>query len=99
MKLYLSGAITHDKDYWVTFLDAAGKLRERGYEVIDPADSPAGLTWEEYMKMGIKNLMDCDGVAVLISSYFSRGSSIETKLALDLNMPVKTLERWIEEAK
>jgi hypothetical protein len=41
MKLYLSGAITHDENYREKFSAAAGQLRERGYEVINPADSPA----------------------------------------------------------
>ena len=37
MRVYISGPITKDKDFYSKFKNAETKLREEGYEVINPA--------------------------------------------------------------
>jgi hypothetical protein len=40
------------------------------------------------MKLDIKQLVDCDGVALLPDWFRSKGASIEHRLAHDLGMPI-----------
>jgi hypothetical protein len=68
----------------------AARLRGLGFEIVNPAeinvDPSAG--WLECMRADIKQLVDCDGVALLPRWNESRGASIEHNLARDLGLRV-----------
>jgi len=54
------------------------------------------VAWEYAMKYDISEMLACDGVAVLADWHDSKGARIEARLAEDLGMPVKTVDRWLE---
>jgi hypothetical protein len=98
MKLYISGPMTGMPELnFPAFHAAAKELRERGYEVCNPAEkneeANPDMQWIDYMRLDIKMLMDCDGVAYLPGWENSRGAKIEIELALSLGLPVRPYEK------
>lgn len=96
--LYLSGPMTGYPDHNVLeFAYAAENLRYKGYGVVNPADFPRDLdSWEEYVKRDLRDMLTCQGVAVLDGWQESRGAALEVDLAHQLKLPVMTVDRWIE---
>ncbi len=90
MKLYVSGPVTGYKDgNRPAFDEAAGRLREAGYDACGPHDVvPAPWHWGQAMRKAVGEMLECDGVALLPDWQDSRGACIERRLALDLGMPV-----------
>jgi len=87
MRVYLAGPMTGLPDYnYPAFRAAAKRLRAAGYTVANPADNPKPVcdTWLGYMRMGIKQLVQCDAIVLLPGWRNSRGASIEFELARGL---------------
>jgi hypothetical protein len=99
--LYLCGPMSGlpDSNYPAFHLHAR-LLRGLGYHVENPAENPPppGRTWEGYMRMSIKQLVDCDGIATLSGWQQSRGATIEVELAESLEIPVASVDVWINAA-
>lgn len=78
------------------FRAAATWLRSLGYEVVDPSEKGVidGWTWEQYLKHDLREILDCDGVATMPESGNSKGSWLETTVALHLGMPVREVGHW-----
>ena len=51
-------------------------------------------TWESYMKVCIKALVDCDAVLCMANVKFSKGAKVERRLAYRLGIPVLYLGEW-----
>ena len=90
-RLYLAGPMTGIEDLnFPAFHAEAARLRALGYTVINPAkinaDPNAG--WQACMRADIKQLVDCDGIALLDGWENSRGASLEHHIALSLEMVV-----------
>ena len=100
MKLYISGPITGVPNYQENFTKAETILKQTGHEVINPCtvvlDDSA--TWEDYMKADIPLMLMCGGVAVLPGWEASAGARLEVDIAQRLNMPIKDVYGWINEA-
>jgi hypothetical protein len=99
MRLYLSGPMSGIADSnFPAFNKAAGLLRQAGYDVENPASKGLidGWEWEDYLRYDLRQLLDCDGVAVLPGYIGSRGASLEVHVADELSVPVFTVETWIE---
>lgn len=96
-KLYLSGAISKNPYYKEDFKNAARKLTEAGYTVISPLRiCDDSWDWVTCMRQCIKVLiLGSDAVAVIPSDYISAGKNLELYIAQSLDMPVKTVEDWI----
>lgn len=90
MIVYLSGPMTGIEEYnHPAFHAAAADLREKGFEVISPAEIEHPIhTWESCMRKDIMELMNAEKVAVLPGWEKSKGAKIEVYLALDLGMEV-----------
>ncbi len=58
---------------------------------------PDDATWEAAMKKCLQAMLICDGVALLFNWHESRGAVIEMELAQNIGMPVKLVERWVDE--
>jgi len=90
-KVYLAGPIT-GKDWQKTkkrFKDVEKILEEAGYDVSNPCDHQIkGGTWGEYMRKGLKAMLDCDAVFMFRDWPDSKGASIEYNLARKLSMGV-----------
>lgn len=101
MKIYLSGPMTGIEEFnYPEFNRVAQELREKGLEVVNPAEiEPIGTgTWEDYMKADIKALVECDTVAVLNGWKNSKGAKLEVYLGQLLGFRIidaETLETII----
>jgi hypothetical protein len=100
MKLYISGPMTGLPEFnFPAFMAAAKELRKRGHQVCNPAEKNEegnpDMQWIDYMRLDIKMLMDCDGVACLPGWENSRGAKIEVDLARSLGFPVLPYVKWL----
>lgn len=95
--LYISGPMSGiDGHNFPAFDAAAVLLRRAGHVVINPADRGIvhGWAWEDYLRHDLRDLLACEGVAVLPGWANSRGASLEVHVARALSVPVKTVEEW-----
>ena len=60
VSVYISGPITGTDDYMERFKEAEAKLREAGYDPVNPAEInshlPEDTSWETYMGQSLKLL-------------------------------------------
>jgi len=92
LKIYIAGRITGDvENARQVFKRKEQELTERGYEVINPFSLPHkdGATWEDYMKVCIQYLMECDEIYMLQEWEYSKGASIERNLAEAVGIEVR----------
>jgi len=102
MRLYISGPMTGYEDHnFPAFFAAEKALKEAGYEVSNPAQYPVvdGETWESCLKRDIKDLVDCDGIALLDGWTASRGAVLEAEIAARVKLPLWHVDMWLESAK
>ena len=99
MRLYLSGRITSNENYRKDFAEGRAGLENAGYDVCDPTDLgfPEDIPWEDAMKHDIREMLGCDGVALLPSWEESRGALIEARLAKELGMTAMPISWWLGE--
>lgn len=91
MKLYLAGPMTgYPELNFPLFHTVTARLRALGFDIVNPAEINAdpNAEWLDCMRADIKQLVDCDGVALLPRWDESRGASIEHNLARDLGLRV-----------
>ena len=100
-KLYLCGPMTGLPEFnRPAFHAAAAELRAAGYHVENPADLPAGWTWHVYMRIGLKRMLDCSGVAVLPGGVGqSAGANKEVDVAQTVGIEVLSVRQWLIRAK
>jgi hypothetical protein len=99
-KLYICGRVTGDANYQRKFKDAEVELRAASYtDIVNPARLvPDGTCWKEAMRICLKAMLDCDGLALLPDWRDSRGAKIEAYLAINLGIDIKAIEYWYGEA-
>lgn len=91
MPLYISGPMSGiPESNYPAFNAAAQELRERGYDVVNPAEivADSGTAWEDFMRADIAALLNCDTVYVLKGYENSRGAKLELTIAQALGMAV-----------
>lgn len=101
MKLYVAGPMTGLPDYnYPAFHAAEAGLRAAGYDVANPATLGVrdGWEWQDYMRAGLRLMLDCDGIALLDGWHASRGAQIELRLAMALGMAEGTVPGWLMRA-
>ena len=91
-RIYLSGKITglHIEGADNHFNKAEEKLNQCGYEVINPMNinHDHDKSWENYMRVDLKALLDCDFIYMLKNWHLSKGANIEYNLAKDLGLTI-----------
>lgn len=90
MKVYISGPITGVPDYKEKFEEAKRKLIAEGHAVFNPAEVCLGenATWEDYMRVDVKALCDCDAIFMMNGWQLSKGARVENYLAIKLGLLV-----------
>lgn len=102
MKWYISGPITSASQVQRDLFYLAEKaVLDFGYEVINPMryerpnpPLPVESRWEYYMRLSIKDLVECDGIIMLPYWRLSKGSSLEKEIAESLNMEMVTWDTF-----
>lgn len=101
--LYLAGPMTGlPDDNFPAFHAAAARLRDAGFEVVNPAELglPKGLPWLSYMRAAVGAMVStCDAVATLPGCEASRGAIAEIGLATHLGWPVHRVADWLDMAR
>lgn len=90
---YLAGPMSGLPHFnYPAFIEAADKLRSRGYEIHNPAESRLGLGYDRltYLQEDFAFIIsdECEGVFVLEGWSFSAGARGEVHLAMTLQKPV-----------
>jgi hypothetical protein len=102
MRLYIAGPMTGLPEFnYPAFYRAAEALAAKGFDTINPAraDGREGCrSWLDYMRASLRDVADCDGIAVLPGWGESRGAALEVHIARSLDLPVKRLDEWLEVA-
>lgn len=97
--LYVIGPISgYSDDNRTRFDSAKKKLEAAGYKVLLPHDFvKPGTAWPIAMRISISKMLTmAHGVAVLDGQWTSRGAAIEQATALDCNMPVHKVSKWVD---
>ena len=84
-RIYISGGITGVTNYKENFARAEKKLKELGFEVINPVaieQALPNLTYEEYMKIDMCYLSICNTIYLLKGWEKSTGANREYGYAL-----------------
>ncbi len=91
-KCYIAGPMTGQANFnYDAFNTCAAELREAGYEVINPAENFGGrqdLTWETYLREGVRQVTLVDFIVVLPGWEFSKGANLEVHIARTLKIPI-----------
>lgn len=88
-RVYLAGPMTgHPELNFPAFIEAAERLRDSGFEVVNPVEICPDPTskWEDCMRADIAQLVTCDRIALLPGWEKSRGASLEAHIARALGM-------------
>ena len=89
-KIYISGPITGVAGADQVFDQAEKLLQAKGYDVVNPMKlkHDHNNSWQNYMKVDIKALCDCDAIYMLNNWYYSRGASLEFYIATQLGLNI-----------
>lgn len=100
MRLYVIGPVTGRENLnRKAFDDAKEKLWDAGYDVVIPHDViPPDAYYGDAMRISIKTMLDCDGVATLPDWDESRGAKLEINVAITCGMQIHTCLAWLSEA-
>ena len=109
MKIYIAGPMSGVEDFnFPLFFETEKKLKELGYEVINPAYNDgetleealamAGTPdkpnnpWSYYMRRDLPHVLDVDALCVLPDWRRSKGASLEVHIAQALGLPIYVLQ-------
>lgn len=91
MKLYVAGPMSgYPEMNFPAFHAEAARLRGMGFQIVNPAEINADPTagWLECMRADIRELVTCDGIALLPGWEQSRGATVEHTLARGLGLRI-----------
>jgi len=109
VKIYIAGPMSGVEDFnFPLFFETEKKLKELGYEVINPAHNDgedlesalemAGTpdkpnnSWGYYMRRDLPHVLDVDALCVLPNWRKSKGASLEVHVAEALGLPIYVLK-------
>jgi len=86
--IYLSGPITGYPNFKEHFDRIAAALRQRDWIVLNPAETPAGLSEFAYMDIGCAQVRSADAILMLDGWRNSAGALTEYFLAIKCGMNI-----------
>ena len=97
MRLYVIGPVTgREKLNQEAFEDAKERLLDAGYDVLIPHDVvPPDAVHERAMRLSIKAMLGCDGVAMLIDWDESTGAKLEKRVAKMCGIETRYVSAWL----
>ena len=103
MKLYIAGPMTGIENFnFPAFKRAVSLLHNHGYEVESPHVNGEGnkeLPYEYYIRAGLKQLIECDGIALLDGWEGSRGARFEVYVGRFMKIPCDPISVWLDKPK
>jgi nucleoside 2-deoxyribosyltransferase len=82
VKVYISGPITGHADFREKFAAAEDALKQSGFIPVSPVrDDDGTKPWAHYMKLALKDMLDCDAIVLLPGWERSQGAAIEAFVA------------------
>jgi Domain of unknown function (DUF4406) len=97
--LYIAGPMTGLPELnFPAFFEAERVLRAHGFDVLNPADRAGrteGMPWSWYLRRGVRDVTESDGVALLPGWGDSRGARLEWFVARGLDLPAATVDGWL----
>ena len=96
MRLYVIGPVTGRENFnRAAFEEAKEKLWDAGYDVLIPHDViPPDASHEDAMRLSIKTMLGCDGVAMLTDWYESTGATLEKRVAEVCGIETHYVRAW-----
>jgi len=100
-KIYISGKVTGmEEKAKFLFKEAEKDLIKRDYTVVNPMElnhSGHDKSWQNYMRLDIKALCDCDAIYMLTNWRDSEGAKVELAVANHLELDVMHQHRMMKE--
>lgn len=89
-RLYLSGPMTGLPDHnYPAFNAEAARLRALGYDIVNPAElKPEGNEWHHYLRRDLREMLTCDGLALMPGWHNSKGAHLEIQVAHRVEMSI-----------
>ena len=91
-RIYIAGPMTgYPGHNFAAFHQAAERLKEAGWDVVNPAENFGGRTdlpRSSYMRADVAALIECDAIALLPGWQDSRGAKVEYLLAREMGLKV-----------
>ena len=98
-RIYISGPMTGLPGLnFGAFHCAAAQLRALGYEVVNPAEKQSeteDLSWEEYLRQDLQQMLTCDTIALLPGWETSKGAHLELHVGHRVGMRVTTVDHFL----
>lgn len=88
-KIYIAGKVTglNYCEAFTEFKKIEKGLIAQGYEVINPLEIvPSNSSWEDAMKICIRELTSCYAIYLLPNWHQSRGAKLEARIASELGL-------------
>lgn len=88
-KIYIAGKVTglNYREAFTQFKKIEKELIAQGYEIVNPLETVSSdSSWEDAMKICIRELTSCHGIYLLPNWYQSRGAKLEARIALELGL-------------
>jgi len=102
VRLYIAGPMSGYPEFnYPAFHSAAKRLNAAGIEPINPARTEGRegcKEWIDFMRLSLIDIAACDGIATLPGWQDSRGAALEVHIARSLDLPVLSVDAWLEEA-
>lgn len=100
--IYIAGPMTGLPSLnFDAFFEAERQLKAAGYAVLNPADRAgrtAGQPWSWYLRKGVQDVTNADGLAMLPGWEESTGAQLELYVARALDIPYVTVNGWLSVA-
>lgn len=96
-RLYLAGPMTGYPDWnYPAFMEVEDRLTKIGFLVTNPARlGDPSQPWRINMRLSIRAMLECDGVALLSGWSTSPGARLEYQVARDLGIAATDWDVWI----